>query len=267
MELVDFPSSSAVLWPEDFLVSNILPLGIFGIFCCFVLAMDGAETSAEANTGNKVSRCRRMCIHLTSCRWSYFIFGYGIYDKFLLLKQTEYQQMWGNSLVMEQKERVTTFFSCCYTTKGPWIFFSATRQTKIFTQRRDVMRDAECGDDLIRLRQDLSMTKKWGSREISTESCFRVREQVERPRRIRIGFYDLSESMYREAELDRHFMEKRQEQWTANYTVECSEDYVQAVQKLFWEYISGTDEGTTERQTDHLQLSQNQTRFMQRAYC
>ena len=47
--------------------------------------------------------------------------------------------------------------------------------------------------------------------EISTESfCFRVREQVERPRHIRIGFYDLSESMYREVELESyHFMEKR----------------------------------------------------------
>ena len=47
--------------------------------------------------------------------------------------------------------------------------------------------------------------------EISTESfCFRVREQVERPRHIRIGFYDLSESMYREVELESyHFMEKK----------------------------------------------------------
>ena len=58
--------------------------------------------------------------------------------------------------------------------------------------------------------------------EISTESfCFRVREQVERPRHIRIGFYDLSESMYREVELESYyFMEKRQEQWYVSYTVE-----------------------------------------------
>ena len=50
--------------------------------------------------------------------------------------------------------------------------------------------------------------------EISTESfCFRVREKVERPRHIRIGFYDLSECMYREVELESyHFIEKRQEQ-------------------------------------------------------
>ena len=87
--------------------------------------------------------------------------------------------------------------------------------------------------------------------EISTESfCFRVREQVERPRHIRIGFYDLSESMYREVELESyHFMEKRQEQWYVSYTVEVfQQDYVQAVQKLFREYtgyirarIEGTD--------------------------
>ena len=87
--------------------------------------------------------------------------------------------------------------------------------------------------------------------EISTESfCFRVREQVERPRHIRIGFYDLSESMYREVELESyHFMEKRQEQWYISYTVEVfQQDYVQAVQKLFREYtgyirarIEGTD--------------------------
>lgn len=87
--------------------------------------------------------------------------------------------------------------------------------------------------------------------EISTESfCFRVREQVERPRHIRIGFYDLSESMYQEVELESyHFMEKRQEQWYVNYTVEVfQQDYVQAVQKLFREYtgyirarIEGTD--------------------------
>ena len=87
--------------------------------------------------------------------------------------------------------------------------------------------------------------------EISTESfCFRVREKVERPRHIRIGFYDLSESMYREVELESyHFMEKRQEQWYVSYTVEVfQQDYVQAVQKLFREYtgyirarIEGTD--------------------------
>ena len=87
--------------------------------------------------------------------------------------------------------------------------------------------------------------------EISTESfCFRVREQVERPRHIRIGFYDLSESMYREVELESyHFMEKRQEQWYVNYTVKVfQQDYAQAVQKLFREYtgyirarLEGTD--------------------------
>ena len=92
--------------------------------------------------------------------------------------------------------------------------------------------------------------------EISTESfCFRVREQVERPRHIRIGFYDLSESMYREVELESyHFMEKRQEQWYISYTVEVfQQDYVQAVQKLFREYtgyIRARRDGT-----DHLQLS------------
>ena len=97
--------------------------------------------------------------------------------------------------------------------------------------------------------------------EISTESfCFRVREQVERPRHIRIGFYDLSESMYREVELESyHFMEKRQEQWYVSYTVEVFQrDYVQAVQKLFREYtgyIRARIEGTDGDGTDHLQLS------------
>ena len=73
--------------------------------------------------------------------------------------------------------------------------------------------------------------------EISTESfCFRVREQVERPRHIRIGFYDLSESMYREVELESyHFMEKRQEQWYVSYTVEVfQQDYVQALDRRTW---------------------------------
>ena len=56
--------------------------------------------------------------------------------------------------------------------------------------------------------------------EISTESfCFRVREQVERPRHIRIGFYDLSESMYREVEsgntpdISEHGSKERTERW------------------------------------------------------
>lgn len=98
--------------------------------------------------------------------------------------------------------------------------------------------------------------------EISTESfCFRVREQVERPRHIRSGFYDLSESMYREVELESyHFMEKRQEQWYISYTVEVfQQDYVQAVQKLFpgiHRIYPGTDRRNGRRDgTDHLQLS------------
>lgn len=87
--------------------------------------------------------------------------------------------------------------------------------------------------------------------EISTESfCFRVRASVERPRHIRIRFYDFSESTYREVRIENyHFREEKQERWYVSYTVEVAQkDYVQAVQKLFREYtgyirarLEGTD--------------------------
>ena len=89
------------------------------------------------------------------------------------------------------------------------------------------MRDAECGDDSIRTCR-ICRYKEVRITEISTESfCFRVREQVERPRHIRIGFYDLSESMYRSGVRKLSFYGKRQEQWYVNCRQGNQQDYAQ----------------------------------------